>query len=289
MGEAKRRRLAGTLGNQLRSGITVNEQLLTRIAALASPHREATFKALITAFPDNNEYPALLYASVIACQLAAVLHIAGGAVKDISKILTTTANQKRAITDINWLLTVTADKENNYRLIAMGQNTDDGNLGTMTNDDQLWKRIIEVSQPHMHALWKAITAAFPGNKSINMHGIAFACELSWLLNGISSIDRSHTVNTINMTLTMSGCMLRSNQTLERMLDQRDRELYDQGGLPGVVYKLIRDAETRQMGPDGIACHLFPDLSAPEQAALSGIIHRSIEAWSAEAPENPTHH
>jgi hypothetical protein len=276
MGEAKRRRLAGTSGNQPRSGIKVDDQMLTRIAALASTHREATCKALMTAFPDNNEYPALLYASVIAFQLSVILHIAG-------------TNQKRAITDINRLLTVTADKENNYRLVALAECTNSGNFGTMEFDEQRWKRISAVSQPHMAALWDAVAAAFPGNKSINMHGIAFARELSWLLNDISSIDRSHIVNTINMTLTAVGCMLRSNQALERILDQRDRDLYDQGGLPGVVYELIKDAETRQMGPDGIARHLFPDLSAPEQAALSSIIHRSIAAWSAEAPENLTHH
>jgi hypothetical protein len=279
MGEAKRRRqAAGTSGNEPpdRGGIKVDDQLLTRIAALSSPHREATFKALIKAFPDNNKYPSLLYAPVLACRLAVILHIAG-------------TNQKLAVENINAILAATADKENKYRLIALAQCTDAGNLGTMTNDDQLWKRIIEVSRPHMDALWNAITVAFPGNKSINMHGIAFACELSWLLNGISSIDRSHTVNCTNMTLTASGFMLRSNQGLERILDQRDRELYDQGGLPGVVYKLIKDAETRQMGPSGIARHLFPDLSAIEQTALSSIIYRSLEAWSSEAPENPTHH
>jgi hypothetical protein len=255
----------------------VDNQLMKRIAALSSPHIEATFKALIRAFPGKNQYPALLYAPALACQLCLILLLAG-------------TNQKHAVKDINTILTATADEENNYRLIAIAQCTDDGDLGTMTDDEQLWKRIIEVSRPHMDALRKAIAAAFPGKNPTNMCGIAFARDLSRLLNGISSIDRSHTVNIINMTLTASGCMLRSNQALERILDQRDRDLYDQGGLPGVVLKLISNADTRKaMSADNIGRHLFPDLSAVEQAALSSIIYRSIEAWSAEAPENPTHH
>jgi hypothetical protein len=281
MGEAKRRRqAAGGSGKEPpdRGGIKVDDQLLTRIAALSHPHVEAVVKALIKAFPDNNEYPVLLYAPALACQLGVVLHIAG-------------ANQKHAVKDINRILTARADEENNYRLIRLADKTDDGDLGTMTVvDEQLFKRIIEVSTPHMDATRDAVAAAFSGKNPLNIYGIALALELSRLLNGLSSIDRSHTVNVINMTLGAAGCMLRSDQALERILDQRDRDLYDQGGLPGVVLNLISNADTRKtMDAGGIARHLFPDSPAIEQAALSGIIHRSLEAWSTEAPENPTHH
>jgi hypothetical protein len=281
MGEAKRRRqAAGGSGNEPPGpygGIKIDGHLLTRIAALSHPHVEAIFKALIAAFPGNNEYPVLLYAPALACQLGVILHIAG-------------TDQKHAVEDINKILTATADDKNNYRLIALAQCTDDGDLGTMTVDERLWKRIVEVSKPHMDALQKAIAAAFPGNTTLNMYEIALACELSRLLNPLSSIDRSHAVNVINMTLTAAGCMLRSDQALERILDQRDRDLFDRGGVPGVVLKLISNADTRKaMDAGGIARHLFPDSPAIEQAALSGIIHRSLEVWSTEAPEYPTRH
>jgi hypothetical protein len=280
MGEAKRRKQAaggsGTEPSGPHGSIKLDDQLLTRIAALFSPHREAIFKALITAFPDN-KYPVLLYAPALARQLGVVLHIAG-------------TNQKYAVEDINKILTATADDENHYRLIRLADCTDDGDLGTMTADERQRKRIVELSDSHMLALQKAIATAFPDKNPLNMYAIALALELNRLLNGLSSIDRSHTVNVINMTLTAVGCMLRSSQALERILDQRDRDLYDQGGLPGAMLKLLSNADTRKaIGPDKLGSHLFPCLSASEQASLSGIIYRSIEVWSTQAPDFPTHH
>jgi hypothetical protein len=86
----------------------------------------------------------------------------------------------------------------------------------------------------MEAIFDAVTTAFPDNNPFQMHTLALALDLNQsLLHALSSIDRRHAVNTINAILARkSGYRLRSSRALQRILEQRDLDLYDQGGLLG---------------------------------------------------------
>jgi hypothetical protein len=92
-------------------------------------------------------------------------------------------------------------------------------------------------------------------------------------------ERAHAVNIVNSLLIKSGYRLRSEQAPERILEQRDLELFAQGGLPCAVLGLLKEAHDKGMIADEIVGRLFPDLQGAERAALGEIIDHGLSAWT----------
>jgi hypothetical protein len=152
-------------------------------------------------------------------------------------------------------------------------------LNNTVAGDQLLERIDTLSHPHMEAIFDAVKAAFPDNNPCWMCTAEVALDLRFLLCTISSIDRPHAVNTFNTILVKSGYRLRSEDALERILEQRDLELFAQGGLPIVILKLFTEARGKGLIADEIVSHMFPDLQGAERAALGEIIDHGLSAWT----------
>jgi hypothetical protein len=74
--------------------------------------------------------------------------------------------------------------------------------------------------------------------------------------------------------------MKTKQQLMRIIDQRDRDLDDQGGLVGVARRLISEIGARGMIASEIADRLFPELSEDERYAISEILE---EEWNRPLP------
>jgi hypothetical protein len=69
--------------------------------------------------------------------------------------------------------------------------------------------------------------------------------------------------------------MRSQQELERLLDQYDLKHAKRGGVAGAALKLYEKAGGKGLIADEIANRLFPDLPAEDRAALGEILNRDL--------------
>ena len=147
MGEAKRRRqAAGGSGNEppAMKG-EIDGQLLMRIGAVSIPHMKAMRDAVVAAFPDDD--PDRIYALALGFQLDTLL----GALK---RPCAGIDNRKLAVDELNTWLAGVCD----YRLTS-GKSTSFETDMVMIGERM--DRIDETFGPHMHAMNRAVNAAFP--------------------------------------------------------------------------------------------------------------------------------
>jgi hypothetical protein len=69
--------------------------------------------------------------------------------------------------------------------------------------------------------------------------------------------------------------MRSQQELERLLDQYDRDHAKQGGLAGAALRLAKEAGHEGIIASDIVGHLFPDLPIEDRAELGDMLDRDL--------------
>jgi hypothetical protein len=246
----------------------IDEPTPKRLITLSEPHRGAIHGTLKADFPQP--FLGKLNALVLALNLDDLMHAARG-----------DTGRKRVIEFVN---TILAEIEHSATPVDPPRKGDAAltttvfdNLNNIIAGDELLDRIDALSNSHMHAIFDAVKAAFPDNNPCWMCTAEVALDLRFLLCTISSIDRPHAVNTFNTVLVKSGYRLGSDDALERILEQRDLELYEQGGLTITILNLFVEPGAKLNGKM-IAGRLFPDLQASERTALGAIINEGLTAW-----------
>jgi hypothetical protein len=73
-------------------------------------------------------------------------------------------------------------------------------------------------------------------------------------------------------------LVRSQQELERVLDQYDLDHAKRGGLAGAASKLFKEAGARGLAAFEVVNRLFPDLPSDERKALSKILDRDMAGY-----------